>query len=91
MITAPPIKGTTLDAFGLGFPASWLTTIGLAIAWLALMWAYTPVADRLATKCVVKPRNLNFFRKLQQSRFKVTSGTSLWSRISLRSCGYRLR
>jgi hypothetical protein len=77
MITAPPIEGTTLDALGLGFPALWLTTVGLAIAWLALMWAYTPVADRLATKCVVKPPNLDFFRKLQQSRFNLAIGLLL--------------
>jgi membrane protease YdiL (CAAX protease family) len=41
------------------------------------MWAYTPVADRLATKCAAKPPNLGMFLKLQQSRFNLAVGLLL--------------
>jgi CAAX protease family protein len=59
---------------GLGTPVSWLWTVGLAVAWLALMLAYSPLADRLATRWVDKPPNLNAFRALQQSRIKLLIG-----------------
>ena len=49
-------------------------TIGLALIWLALMLAYTPLADRLATRLVNQPPNLKAFRALQQSRMKLSVG-----------------
>ena len=38
------------------------------------MLAYTPVADRIATRWVQKPPNLEAFRALQQSRSKLVAG-----------------
>jgi hypothetical protein len=40
---------------GLGLDRSWLSTIGLASVWLLLMLAYSPWADRLATRWVPEP------------------------------------
>jgi len=59
---------------GLAPPNSWLTTSALAFAWLAVMWAYGPVADRLATRWFAKPPDLSAFRALQQSRAKLVAG-----------------
>jgi CAAX protease family protein len=55
-------------------PVSPLTTIGFAIAWLALMLAYSPFADRVATRLVAKPPTLDAFRGLQESRTKLLLG-----------------
>ncbi|MGA7630504.1 MAG: CPBP family intramembrane glutamic endopeptidase [Terriglobales bacterium] len=63
--------------FGLNLPASWFSTIGLALTWLALMLAYSPMADKLATRLVAKPPTLDAFRPLQQSRIKLLLGIVL--------------
>jgi uncharacterized protein len=60
--------------FGLKNPASWLSTFGFAVAWLVLMLAYSPLADRIATRWVAKPPTLGAFRMLQQSRSKLILG-----------------
>jgi len=60
--------------FGLSLPASRFSTIGLALTWLALMLAYSPMADKLATRLVAKPPTLDAFRPLQQSRIKLLLG-----------------
>ena len=59
---------------GLSVSVSWLATIGFAVAWLALMLAYSPLGDRLATRLVDKPPSLDAFRALQQSRSKLLIG-----------------
>jgi membrane protease YdiL (CAAX protease family) len=64
----------TLDELGLGIASSWLPTIGLALAWLALMVAYSPLADWLATRWVAQPPTLEAFRAIQQSRTKLIAG-----------------
>jgi membrane protease YdiL (CAAX protease family) len=64
----------TLDELGLGIAISWLPTIGFALAWLGLMVAYSPVADRLATHWVDKPPMLETFRGIQQSKGKLVAG-----------------
>lgn len=58
----------------LSAPASWLYTIGFAMAGLAVMLAYTPLADRIATWLVRTPPNLSAFRMLQQSKVKLVLG-----------------
>lgn len=63
-----------MQALGLGIPVSWLSTIGLAAAWLVLVLAYSPLADRLATRWVDKPPTLDAFRALQQSTSKLLIG-----------------
>ncbi len=64
----------SLRELGLSSSASWLATIGFAAGWLALMLAYSPVADRIATRWVAKPPNLGTFRALQQSTIKLLIG-----------------
>lgn len=64
----------TLDELGLGIANSWLPTIGFALAWLGLMVAYTPLADRLATRWIDKPPTLELFRVIQQSKGKLIAG-----------------
>jgi membrane protease YdiL (CAAX protease family) len=59
---------------GLGAAHSWLSTMGFALGWLALLFAYTPLADRLATRWVANPPTLGAFRVLQQSKGKLIAG-----------------
>jgi membrane protease YdiL (CAAX protease family) len=61
-------------ALGLGRPSSWPWTIALAIVWLLLMLAYSPLADKVATRLIAAPPTLNAFRSLQQSKAKLVLG-----------------
>jgi len=63
-----------MQELGLSSSVSWVSTIGLAVAWLVLMLAYSPLADRVATRCVAKPPSLDAFRALQQSKSKLLIG-----------------
>lgn len=63
-----------MQELGLNFPIVWLPTLGFAVTWLALMLAYSPLADRIATRWTGKPPALNAFRGLQQSRLKLILG-----------------
>jgi uncharacterized protein len=64
----------TLAQLGLGLPNSWLATIGFALAGLGLMIAYSPLADRLASRWFHKPPTLEAFSAIQQSRLKLIAG-----------------
>ena len=64
----------TLDDLGLESPHSWLLTIVLAVAWLGLTLAYSPVADWLATGWVKQPPTLDSFHVIQQSKAKLVGG-----------------
>jgi len=64
----------TTRALGLSASASWPSTIAFAAGWLALMLAYSPVADRIATRWVAKPPDLRTFSMLQQSTLKLLIG-----------------
>jgi membrane protease YdiL (CAAX protease family) len=64
----------TPSAISLVLPNSWFATIGWAAAWTALMLAYSPVADRLATKLFAAPPGLGAFRAIQQSKLKLVLG-----------------
>ena len=64
----------SMRALGLSTSTSWLSTIGYAVAWLALMLAYSPLADRIATRFFEKPPTLGAFRALQESRIKLLVG-----------------
>ena len=63
----------TPGQLGLG-PAGWLRTLGFALAGLAVMLAYSPLADRLAARWFKKPPSLEAFAPIQQSRFKLAVG-----------------
>jgi hypothetical protein len=67
----------TLDMFGLRAPDSWLATVGLASAGVAVMFLYTPLADRIATRMFDKPPTLELFRAIQQSRVKLIAGIAI--------------
>jgi membrane protease YdiL (CAAX protease family) len=64
----------SLRELGLGVPTSWLVTVGLAVGWLVLMLAYSPLADRLATRLVDEPPSLGAFRALQRSTARLLAG-----------------
>jgi membrane protease YdiL (CAAX protease family) len=63
----------TLSEIGLG-SHSWLPTIEFALVWLGLMLAYSPVADRLASRWFHKPPTLGTFRAIQESTVKLIAG-----------------
>ena len=63
-----------LDELGLGLAHSWAPTIELALAWLGLMLAYSPLADWVATRWVASPPTLKSFRVIQQSTGKLIAG-----------------
>ena len=68
-------RGTvSLHELGLSIPARPSFKIGLVLIWLALMLAYSPLADKLATRWFAKPPTLDAFRTIQQSRTKLIAG-----------------
>jgi len=68
------IHTVTLEQLGLNLPKSWLWTFGLAMLWLVLMIAYSPLADRLAAYWYEKPPRLEAFRAIQPSRGGLIAG-----------------
>jgi membrane protease YdiL (CAAX protease family) len=64
----------SLQELGLATPGSWLITIGIALGWLLLMLAYSPLADWLASRWIKKPPTLQVFQIIQQSRGKLLAG-----------------
>jgi uncharacterized protein len=73
-LVALVVDNVSIQQLGLSTSVSWLGTAGFAVAWLALMIAYSPLADRLATRWIDKAPNLNAFRALQESRIKLVIG-----------------
>jgi membrane protease YdiL (CAAX protease family) len=70
----------TLEELGLGLPIDWLRTIGFALAGLAVILAYSPLADRLATAWFKEPPTLETFGAIQQSSGKLVAGiTAAWA------------
>jgi len=62
------IRGdTVLFNLGLEPEVSLEWTIGWALAWLVVMLAYSPIADRIARMFVSTPPTLGAFRAIQQS------------------------
>jgi membrane protease YdiL (CAAX protease family) len=73
-VVAIAYDGVTLNELGLGTTNSWLMTLGFAVIWCGLMFAYSPVADRIATRIAIEPPNLKTFRAIQESRTKLIAG-----------------
>jgi len=71
---APMGSNAMLGEVGLTLPSSWFVTIAWAAAWTALMVAYSPFADWMATKFFVAPPTLGAFRAIQESRAKLLAG-----------------
>jgi len=67
-------NATSLRQLGLAGPMSWTMTLGFALGGLALMLAYSPVADFIATRLVSAPPSLRTFRAIQQSTAKLVMG-----------------
>ena len=68
------IDKVTAAQLGLALSNPWWRVIGLAAIWTALMFAYSPLADRLATRWFAKPPTLGSFRAIQESRVKLVAG-----------------
>jgi len=73
LIATWPSGLTLLASIGLE-GRSWLVTLAWAAGWLALMVAYSPVADAVASRYFAKPPTLGAFRPLQQSLTKLLLG-----------------
>jgi uncharacterized protein len=59
---------------GLNRPTSWPLTIGYALAGLAMLLAYSPLADWLAARVFAQPPTLEAFGAIQQSLGKLIIG-----------------
>jgi uncharacterized protein len=66
--------GVSIGELGLLPDVTLPKTIALVVVWLALMLAYSPVADRIATRMFAAPPTLRAFRALQESRAKLVAG-----------------
>jgi membrane protease YdiL (CAAX protease family) len=64
----------TPGELGLAGTSSWIPTIALALVWLGLMLAYSPMADRIASRLIAKPPTLKTFRAIQESKTKLVGG-----------------
>jgi membrane protease YdiL (CAAX protease family) len=64
----------TRAELGLGDPKSWFSTAVFALAGLAIMVAYSPLADRLATHWFARPPTLEAFGAIQHSKGKLIAG-----------------
>jgi hypothetical protein len=73
-LTALILGKVTPAELGLGLPTSWLTTILIALAGLAVILAYSPIADRLASRWFKKAPTLQAFGVIQQSLPKLIIG-----------------
>jgi len=65
---------TLMNKLGLGVPNSWLLTVVIGVAWFGLMFAYSPIADLLASHLVHKPPTLQVFKVIQQSKGNLIVG-----------------
>ena len=66
-----------LEAAGMIVPVPWERTLAFAAAGLAVLLAWSPVADRIASRLVAAPPNLSAFRSLQQSLPKLIAGIAI--------------
>jgi len=66
--------GVTFAELGMTPDMPWLWTLGAAVVWTGVMYAYSSVADRIASALVAKPPILGAFKPLQQSPAKLLAG-----------------
>lgn len=64
----------TLESLGLGTDRNGLVQSALVAVWLSLMLAWSPVADRIATRWFPKPPTLGAFKPLQRSKLMLALG-----------------
>jgi membrane protease YdiL (CAAX protease family) len=72
-LTALKLGWVNPGQLGLGRPP-WLPTLGFALAGLAVMLAWSPLADCLAARWFPKPPTLDAFAPIRQSRRKLVAG-----------------
>jgi membrane protease YdiL (CAAX protease family) len=70
------LRLTTLRDLGIGI-ASADYTLGFAIIWTGVMFAYSPIADFIASAFVKTPPTLGAFRAIQQSIPKLLAGIAI--------------
>jgi membrane protease YdiL (CAAX protease family) len=73
-VVASAYGAVTPEELGFVVPHSWTRTTGLALVWLGLMIAYSPVADWLAGRWIPEPPNLEAFGALRESTAKLIAG-----------------
>jgi membrane protease YdiL (CAAX protease family) len=72
---AEVIRGVLpIGELGLSADVSWPKTTALVVVWPALMLAYSPIADRIATRMFAAPPTLGAFKAIQESRAKLIAG-----------------
>jgi membrane protease YdiL (CAAX protease family) len=64
----------TLGDVGLGPVKSWPILVVLVAVWLAGMLAFSPLADRIASRFIEAPPKLGAFRAIQESKAKLLIG-----------------
>ena len=62
---------------GLNSPGSWWKTVLFSVIWTGMMFAYSPVADSIASRWVETPPTLDAFRPLQDSTAKLLTGIAI--------------
>lgn len=67
----------TLGDFGLTWRAPWWATIAWAAGWTALMFAWSPIADKIAERFYPKPPTLDAFKVIQQGLPQLIGGIVL--------------
>ena len=64
----------TLEELGLGFNHPWWWTIGLGLVGVGVLVAFSPLADRIASRPFKQPPSLGAFGAIQQSLVKLMAG-----------------
>lgn len=65
---------TSLASLGLGLDGLRAWKLGLAVVWVGVMYAYSPVADLVASRLVRRPPTLDAFKRLQRSHLQLLLG-----------------
>lgn len=65
---------TSLASLGLGLDGLRAWKLGLAVVWVGVMYAYSPVADLVASRLVRRPPTPDAFKRLQRSHLQLLLG-----------------
>ncbi len=68
------LGAVTWAQLGLGKPSSWPLAIILSLAWLLILLAYSPIADRIASRWFPEPPQLQDFAAIQRSKANLIIG-----------------
>lgn len=73
-LAAVLLRRTSLQELGLSLDRPWPATAGFGLGGLAVLLAYSPLADRLAEGLAHEPPDLNAFRAIQRSKSALVAG-----------------